>query len=136
MNFSQRMGITPVRTALQVDGMDQPLKNELWNFLWAVFLNDLYKLQFNLSRKEQDILVERIWAFHWHRPLDDIPRDRREDRHVTARNASLSRKPFRGGNVPAQTSPRKPFLRAESALCGVRCQGVAIYSPPSAWATP
>jgi hypothetical protein len=38
MKFSEREGITPARTAVQVNSVDEALKNSLWNVLhdWII----------------------------------------------------------------------------------------------------
>ncbi|NCC88081.1 MAG: hypothetical protein EOM05_09500 [Clostridia bacterium] len=40
LSFSQRMGLKPIRTILQVDDMDMDLRNALWNYCYINFLND------------------------------------------------------------------------------------------------
>lgn len=37
--FSQRMGFTPIREALQVESMDMPLRNALWNYCNQYFFH-------------------------------------------------------------------------------------------------
>jgi hypothetical protein len=41
LTFSQRMGLTPVRKALQIDSMDGDLRIGLWNVLEEVFWRHL-----------------------------------------------------------------------------------------------
>ena len=33
LSFSQRMGLKPIRTQIQIDSMDDDLRNSLWNNL-------------------------------------------------------------------------------------------------------
>ncbi len=44
-SFSQRQGIKPVRSILQVDEMDEGLRNSLWNILDVYFWSTLRKIQ-------------------------------------------------------------------------------------------
>jgi len=73
MLFSQRIGLTPVRSALQIDQMDSPLRNGLWDslqlFVWAgegANYNDL-----------EDTQLDGLFSLYWHRyfkkPIDTLP---------------------------------------------------------------
>ena len=73
MTFSQRMGITPVRTALQVDSMDDALRNSLWNILYEKVW-DPFQRSFSLART----IVRNLWADHLKRAVDAIPDDKYE----------------------------------------------------------
>ncbi|MFT4686009.1 MAG: hypothetical protein ACJATN_002632 [Neolewinella sp.] len=42
MTFSQRMGITPVKTELEKEGMSDELRNGLWSF-FKITIADLLK---------------------------------------------------------------------------------------------
>ena len=41
MRFSERMGFKPVRTVIQVDSMDDALRNGLWNALTVFYWTDI-----------------------------------------------------------------------------------------------
>lgn len=75
MKFSERMGITPVRTALQIDTMDQPLRNGLWNaldvFIWRQSAQDLFGDL--IIARQFTIIFELLWASHFGRTLDTLP---------------------------------------------------------------
>lgn len=43
MKFSQRIGKTPVRAALQIEEIDIPLSNRIWNVFLSQFVNQLSK---------------------------------------------------------------------------------------------
>lgn len=66
--FSQRMGIVPVRTMLQVDSMDDALRNSLWNVLME-WVFDSYKKS---DHVKGNAIVTRIWRDHLKRRLDDL----------------------------------------------------------------
>jgi len=71
LTFSQRMGLTPVRAALQVDSMDDALRNGLWNVLLAtVFI----RIGGNDEVKEYGvgIVLIRIWKDHLKRTRDSM----------------------------------------------------------------
>lgn len=63
--FSERFGYKPVREQLQVDDIDDELKNSLWNII-VVFLN-------NSDPTSLEHYTEKLWMDFWKRPLDEIP---------------------------------------------------------------
>ena len=73
MNFSQRIGITPVETALQTHGINDALHNSLWNvmdvFIWS---RDrfLYK-QYGSADIEE--FSRSLWFHYFKKPMDSRP---------------------------------------------------------------
>ena len=71
LTFSQRMGLTPVRKALQIDSMDEPLRNGLWNgihaILWYFVLEDTY-----ISNSLYYPQASLIWTVHLKRTIDSM----------------------------------------------------------------
>jgi len=41
--FSERMGYKPAKTAIQVESMDNELRNRLWNALFICYFDNLYE---------------------------------------------------------------------------------------------
>ncbi len=88
MNFSERMGLRPVKTALQIDDMDDALRNSLWNAMGgATHLNgsqllsiwkDFYKERFDLlnmgrpAETVMEFLTEWFFQAKWHEVYDLI----------------------------------------------------------------
>ena len=66
MRFSQRIGKKSVRESLQVESIDIPLENKLWN----CFLNDFKD---NLNPRELEQVYKKIWLDFFERCIDDIP---------------------------------------------------------------
>ncbi len=73
--FSQRYGYKPVKNVIQIDTMDQDLRNGLWNaldiFYWSEArpdepLNDPYN-------REQKGLFTLLWLNYFKQPIDTIP---------------------------------------------------------------
>lgn len=63
MRFSDRMGLTDPRKAIQLDGMDDDLRIDIYNMLYVECRNNgLYPLS--------DAKLD-IWARFWKRPLDE-----------------------------------------------------------------
>lgn len=69
MIFSERMGYKPVREQLQIEGMDDRLKMNLWNFFIT-----LYDHQINPQVSNDKInFLENLWASFFIKPLDEAP---------------------------------------------------------------
>ncbi|MCB2199900.1 hypothetical protein KQI63_10865 [bacterium] len=67
MQFSQKIGKTPVDTALQVDSANETLRSALWNILYRTILEDPHKPTYN---KE---LLDDLWEFFYKLPVDERP---------------------------------------------------------------
>ena len=72
MKFSQRIGKTPVRDALQIESMDSELRNSLWNVLHTMFLFNLDP--YTLRGTRQRRFFERLWRDFFKEPVDNIPK--------------------------------------------------------------
>ena len=68
--FSQRKGVTPVRSALQFEGMDDALRNALWNVILNSFGGPLNTRQ---ADRSELWLWTRLWDRFFHMPIDDFP---------------------------------------------------------------
>jgi hypothetical protein len=69
-SFSQRKGLKPIAKAIQLDTMDDDLRNGLWNLITILFLNDLFdKYQSARGWKE---LPHLIWQNYFKKPIDTI----------------------------------------------------------------
>lgn len=76
LKFSQRIGKTPVRETLQVEGMDRGLENGLWNCIYTY----LFKTQFNDQVKvyykvHVDFFCEKINHFNEGASIQDGCKD-------------------------------------------------------------
>lgn len=69
--FSQRKGISKVRTKVQVDSVDKALRNRLWNVLakrhWKM-MEDSYSDSIDFK-----IFIEKMWDEFFKAPIDSIP---------------------------------------------------------------
>lgn len=69
--FSQRKGIKQVKNIIQVDKMDDDLRNGLWNALTVFYWNQVKGR--HISRCENmDTLLKRLWHIYFKRPIDTI----------------------------------------------------------------
>jgi AbiJ N-terminal domain 4 len=78
MKFSERYGYTPVRTALQIEHIDEALTNRLWNIVGETFFVDAPKFSHGshnwLSNFDRaSMLFDAIWHDHFKKPTDTIP---------------------------------------------------------------
>ncbi len=75
-SFSQRKGLKPVKSVMQVDSMDEGLRNGLWNFLDLCYLSLVKPDDFgfhNLSAyPKMDTLFKRLWHSYFKWPLDTL----------------------------------------------------------------
>lgn len=70
--FSQRKGLKPVKSVMQIDAMDADLRNSLWNAL-TIYLWEQVRggdLDWNDSFIRKDLEV--VWNLYFKRPLDTL----------------------------------------------------------------
>ena len=81
--FSQRKGLKPVKSIIQVDSMDTDLRNSLWNALSIIYWQQLKDCGFiNLAyNQNMDILLKKIWLNYFKYPIDTL-----SDRWVSTHN--------------------------------------------------
>jgi len=69
--FSQRKGIKPVKSLMQVDSMDGDLRNGLWNALTISYWNKV-KGHWISDYENINILLKRLWHSYFKKPLDTL----------------------------------------------------------------
>src|SRR3954470_11463880 len=71
--FSERHGYTPVKSMVQLETMDEPLRNSLWNIFVEAFLTfsggDFYMERLTDLGKSE---LRQIWVGFFKRPLDHL----------------------------------------------------------------
>ena len=67
--FSQRMGITPLKKAIQVESMDDDLRNGLWNVLQVCFWDESWS---EISH-QLDRIARSVWFSLFKLPIDTCP---------------------------------------------------------------
>lgn len=75
MKFSQRIGVTPVDTVLQRDGMTPELRNSLWNVLDIHMWSAHGFLYSQGSRPVMKTFSRNLWQNFLKEPLDRCPTD-------------------------------------------------------------
>ena len=69
LTFSQRMGLKPIRSAIQVDSLDEETRNALWNVISP------YLQKVKIS--DQITTCSDIWVGLYHQAVDTVPGTRR-----------------------------------------------------------
>lgn len=87
MKFSQRLGITPVEKILQIDSIDEELKNSLWSVLTAFYWEKFDRPKWDMgsrvdyiSRSNIGSLFQALWLYYFKKPIDTIPTHFYDDR--------------------------------------------------------
>jgi hypothetical protein len=80
MLFSQKIGKTPIKTQLQVDGMDQDLRVGLWNLFNLYFIRPMAERGVGISGElrpgsEYCPFLWRLWGHFFKWPLDTLSPD-------------------------------------------------------------
>lgn len=70
MRFSERIGQRPVKTILQVESIDEPLRNRLWNNINEELIDCLPHDSRGSMRIE---VLKTVWRDFFILPMDDIP---------------------------------------------------------------
>lgn len=73
MSFSQRMGLKPANKAIQLESIDQDLRNGLWNNIKIFLLDTIQKHQRYNEITEFKRLSNIIWMHFYKLPIDNIP---------------------------------------------------------------
>src|ERR1017187_8720133 len=70
--FSERIGAKPPKTVLQLDSMDDDLRNGLWNVCYAYQLKELVTQYF---QPRSDYFCESLWRDFFKLPVDQMSPD-------------------------------------------------------------
>ncbi len=80
MKFSQRLGITSIEKAIQIEMVDNDLRNSLWSLLTAFYWNTFDQEEYYITRRSDYItrsnlgdLFTSIWFKYFKKPIDTIP---------------------------------------------------------------
>lgn len=78
MLFSERIGKKKVKTKIQIEGMDEKLRNGLWN----IFSLKIFNHAFNTGMYSEKVptnnfksFLQTIWHSYLKKPIDTIPQD-------------------------------------------------------------
>ena len=71
MRFSERLGIVTARNVIQLDDLDAPLRNSLWNLVQIHVFAPLDREQW-VNQKPEFHMIRALWVHFFKRPLDEI----------------------------------------------------------------
>ncbi|MFD2598632.1 AbiJ-NTD4 domain-containing protein [Sphingobacterium corticis] len=74
MRFSQRFGMTSVRDTIQIDDIDDALRNRLWNLFLMAYWNNV-RHELSDCRPEFRNLMFHIWVDLFNNRYDELARD-------------------------------------------------------------
>ncbi|WP_339486712.1 AbiJ-NTD4 domain-containing protein [Pseudomonas sp. EL_65y_Pfl2_R95] len=80
MRFSQRRGLVPTGKILQIDSIDEDLKNSLWSVLTAFYWEKFDRFRSDMGERTDYIsgsnlyrLFNSLWLYFFKKPIDTIP---------------------------------------------------------------
>lgn len=86
VRFSERYGYKPARDVIQIESMDERLRNGLWNVLQVHCWRHVHRSQTHprgyflsgYENKTMQSLCQRLWLDYFKKPLDELSDDWRE----------------------------------------------------------
>ena len=75
MKFSQRIGKRPIKTILQVESIDEDLRNRLWNVILDDFFAKYSDPIIYGEEGEKAKICKLIWKEFFKEPIDQIPKN-------------------------------------------------------------
>jgi len=72
MQFSQKMGLKPIKTIIQIDSIDIDLKNRLWNTIVANFFGSLSEVKVGKGESQKGRTYKLIWTDFFVRDINKI----------------------------------------------------------------
>lgn len=70
--FSERIGKSEIKTDIQLDYIDEDLRNSLWNVVLQ-YINEPLRNTNYLSSSDYETFIKSLWFSHFKEPIDDIP---------------------------------------------------------------
>lgn len=72
MRFSERIGKKEIKSVIQIDFMDDDLRNGLWNIVHIFFIHNLRESYYT-QESPYFQLCNEIWFSYFKKPIDEIP---------------------------------------------------------------
>ena len=77
MNFSQRIGIKPIKKPIQINDIDEELRNTLWSLLtgsyWKYYKGSPQHSYDHIQGSNLEQLFLSLWIYYFKKPTDTIP---------------------------------------------------------------
>ncbi|AZB23494.1 hypothetical protein EG339_02070 [Chryseobacterium bernardetii] len=78
MKFSERIGKNKVKKIIQIDEIDEELKNSLWNAVTFYYWDIVQESFISSNNKTVSTFLTRIWIHYFKRRVDEMPKYFRE----------------------------------------------------------
>lgn len=72
MKFSERIGKRTIKVDIQIDSIDEDLKNSLWSLICVHLLDRMKRYRFVKQSPLRNVIKD-IWFSHFKEPIDKIP---------------------------------------------------------------
>lgn len=73
MKFSERIGKNKIKEVIQIEGIDDELKNSLWNSITFYYWNTIKESYISSNHQIQKVFLTRIWIHFFKNRLDEMP---------------------------------------------------------------
>ncbi|MDG2989450.1 hypothetical protein L3556_00670 [Candidatus Synechococcus calcipolaris G9] len=71
-SFSERLGITPIKSVIQIDSIDDNLRNSLWNAVNIFYLNKINAFYFHDNNSDFVQLINSLWVYYFKNRIDEL----------------------------------------------------------------
>ena len=78
--FSQRHGHKPLRQQVQIESVDEPLRNGLWTACSVIYWDSWEPEEYGYQKpeaKKVELLATLIWLYYFKKPIDTLPEIKR-----------------------------------------------------------
>src|SRR5687768_4442680 len=74
MKFSDRIGVTEVKSQLQIDNMSVDLRNSLWSVFDNNYVSKIGSENTSLTKSSKfNSFIASLWFSYFKKPIDEIP---------------------------------------------------------------
>lgn len=73
MKFSERIGKNKIKEVIQIEGIDEDLKNSLWNIITFYYWDTIKEPYINSNHQVKSDFLIRIWIYFFKNRFDEMP---------------------------------------------------------------
>ncbi|HAY3534872.1 hypothetical protein BAY06_07210 [Elizabethkingia anophelis] len=73
MKFSERIGKNKIKEVIQIEGIDEELKNSLWNIITFYYWDTIKEPYITSNPPIKKYLLNRIWIYFFKNRFDEMP---------------------------------------------------------------
>jgi uncharacterized protein with PIN domain len=71
--FSERKGLKKVQTEIQIDYINDALRNKLWNMLKTYYWDKMETFRWIYQHRAMEVLFKKMWHYYFKKPFDTMP---------------------------------------------------------------